>query len=190
MCSTPTPFTERDVPDLRGYVAIVTGGNSGIGYETTKQLALHNARVYIASRSRDRVEQAISKMRDETGRQLDVRFLQLDLNDLRSVTAAADNFSTMESRLDLLLNNAGVMNVPMSYTRDGYETQWQVNYLAPFVFTSKLMPLMLYTASQSSSMDRVRVINITSDLAINIGPKSINFEDVNMTSAKGPLAAL
>lgn len=102
MCSTPTPFTERDVPDLSGYVAIVTGGISGIGYETTKQLAPHNARVYIASRSRERVDQAIRKMQDETGRPLDLRFLQLDLNDLSSVATAADSFSTMGAQTRLV----------------------------------------------------------------------------------------
>lgn len=190
MCSTPAAFTEKDLPDLTGYVAIVTGGNSGIGYETSKQLAVHNARVYIAGRSRERVDQAIQKMRDETFRNLDLHFLQLDLNDLKSVSNAAETFTTMEPRLDLVLNNAGVMNVPMSYTKDGYETQWQVNYLAPFVFTSKLLPLMLHTASQSQSMDRVRIINIASDMALNMGPKVINFDDVNMTTSKGPLAAL
>lgn len=183
-------FTVRNLPDLSSYVVIVTGGNSGIGYETTKQLALRHARVYIASRSRDRVDAAIRKMRDETARNLDVRFLQIDLNDLRSVTAAAETFSTLEPRLDLLFNNAGVMNVPMSFTGDGYETQWQVNYLAPFVFVAKLLPLMLHTASISSSKDRVRVVNVTSDLAINIGPKTIDLDDVNMSGRKGLMAPM
>lgn len=194
MCSRDTapPFTEKDVPDLSGYVAIVTGGNSGIGYETAKQLALNNARVFIASRSQQRVDQAIQRMRSETALNLDLRFLQLDLNDLRSVSAAAHAFCRQESRLDLLINNAGVMNVPMKYTGDGYETQWQVNYLAPFAFVSKLLPIKVQTASQSRSVDRVRVINIASDLALNMpsGPKTINFEDVNMSSTKGMLAPL
>lgn len=190
MCSTPSAFTERDVPDLTGYVAIVTGGNSGIGYETSKQLALHNARVYISSRSQDRVDQAIRKMRDETGRNLDLRFLRIHLNDLASLVSGAETFKRQESRLDLLINNAGVMNVPMSYTGDGFETTWQVNYLAPFVFTSQLLPLMLHTASTSLSMSRVRVINIASDMAVNFGPKHLHFEDPNMTSAKGMLAPL
>lgn len=191
MCSTPAAFTERDVPDLSGYVAIVTGGNSGIGYETSKQLALRNARVYISSRSQERVDQAINKMRGETGvRSLDLHFLKTDLTDLRSVAAAADNFASQEPRLDILINNAGVMNVPMGYTVDGYETQWQVNYLAPFVFTTKLLPLMQQTASQCGRMDRVRVVNISSDMSINMGPKVIHFDDVNMSAAKGILAPL
>lgn len=192
MCSSPPPeqFTEKDLPDLSGYVAIVTGGNSGIGYETSKQLALKNARVYISSRSQERVDQAIQKMRSETGRKLDLYFLQLDLTDLRSVTSAAEIFTRSESRLDLLFNNAGVMNVPMSYTVDGYETQWQVNYLAPFVLVSKLLPLMLHTASTTGRMDRVRIINITSDMALNLGARHIHYDDVNMASQKGMLAPL
>lgn len=190
MCSTPPAFTENDVSDLTGYVAIVTGGNSGIGYETTKQLALRNARVYIASRSQERVDQAINKMRNESGVNLDIRFLKMDLNALQSVAGAADRFAKQESRLDILINNAGVMNVPISYTVDGYETQWQVNYLAPYVLTTKLLPLMLNTASHCGRMDRVRVVNISSDLSINMGPKVIHLDDVNMSSAKGMLAPL
>jgi len=84
-------------------------GNSGIGYETAQQLALHNARVYIASRSQERVDQAIQKMRQTcAGRKLDLRFLKLDLKDLKSVKATAVSFAQQESRLDILINNAGV----------------------------------------------------------------------------------
>jgi NAD(P)-dependent dehydrogenase (short-subunit alcohol dehydrogenase family) len=84
-------------------------GNGGIGFETTKHLALHNARVYIASRSSERVEQAIRQMKESAaGKTLDLHFLKLDLEDLRSVKAAAESFAQRESRLDMLINNAGV----------------------------------------------------------------------------------
>jgi NAD(P)-dependent dehydrogenase (short-subunit alcohol dehydrogenase family) len=132
MHKQPDSFTENDIPDLTGYVAIVTGGkchvnsetsakllsigalgNGGIGYETAKQLALRNARVYIASRSRERVDQAIEQMgQSSDGKKLDLHFLQLDLQDLRSVRAAASIFAQQESRLDILINNAGVRNPP------------------------------------------------------------------------------
>ena len=82
-------------------------GNSGIGYETTLQLAKRGARVYIASRSRDRVTEAIANMR-QSGEPLDIRFLQLDLQDLAKVKAAASEFMRTEQRLDILINNAGV----------------------------------------------------------------------------------
>ncbi|CAI6086781.1 unnamed protein product [Clonostachys chloroleuca] len=181
----PLPeFTPSDIPDLTGYVAIVTGGNSGIGFETTKQLAMRNARVYIASRSQQRVDEAISQMNTAAGRSLDLHFLQMDLQDLQSVKLAATLFSHQESHLDILINNAGVMTVPFKLTKDGYETQIQVNFLALFVFTTTLLPLLLSTASQYSIPNRVRVINVCSDLAF-MGPKTIQFDDLNMTNTKG-----
>ncbi|KAH7311432.1 hypothetical protein B0I35DRAFT_438069 [Stachybotrys elegans] len=181
-----TKFTERDIPDLSGYVAIVTGGNSGIGYETANQLALHNARVYIASRSQARVQEAIDTMAKAANKTLDVRFLQLDLQDLKSVKQAAADFTSKEPKLDILINNAGVMTVPYKLTGDGFETQWQVNYLAPHIFTTSLMPSLLSAASAANDKTRVRVVNLSSDLAVVApgGPRKIQ-EDVNMTSAKG-----
>ena len=79
------------------------------------------------------------------------------------------------------------MTVPFKLTVDGYESQWQTNYLAPHIFTSSLMPLMLWTASLHQSHTRVRVINVSSDMGNRMGPKTIQFDDVNMTKAKGPL---
>ncbi|KAH6667092.1 hypothetical protein F5X68DRAFT_176877 [Plectosphaerella plurivora] len=179
-------FTQKDIPNLSGHVVIVTGGNSGIGYETTKQLALNGARVYIASRSSDRVQAAITRMNHEVGedRNLDLRFLKLNLEDLTSVKAAARWFTDHEDRLDILINNAGVMNAPYKLTVDGLESQWQINYLAPHLLTTSLMPLMLKTAAKAGRLDRVRVVNVVSNAAF-FGPKTIQFEDVNMTDAKG-----
>lgn len=77
-----------------------------------------------------------------------------------------------------------VMTVPYKLTVDGFETQWQVNYLAPHVLTSSLMPLLLKTASSSGSSDRVRVVNVSSDAAF-FGPKTLLLDDVNMTETKG-----
>ncbi|KAK4070807.1 hypothetical protein Trihar35433_5274 [Trichoderma harzianum] len=185
MHSKEPEFSENDIPDLSGYVAIVTGGNSGIGYETANQLALHNARVYIASRSQERVNQAIDQMSQAAmGKTLDLHFLQIDLQDLKSVKAAAEHFMTLETRLDILINNAGVMTVPFKLTADGLETQWQVNYVSPHVFTSSLMPLLLSTASTLNTKDRVRVVHVSSDAAF-FGPDTVQWNDVNMTSTKG-----
>ncbi|KAK0761492.1 hypothetical protein N5P37_006444 [Trichoderma harzianum] len=185
MHSKEPEFSENDIPDLSGYVAIVTGGNSGIGYETANQLALHNARVYIASRSQERVNQAIGQMSQAAmGKTLDLHFLQIDLQDLKSVKAAAKHFLTLETRLDILINNAGVMTVPFKLTADGLETQWQVNYVSPHVFTSSLMPLLLSTASTLNTKDRVRVVHVSSDAAF-FGPDTVQWNDVNMTSTKG-----
>jgi NAD(P)-dependent dehydrogenase (short-subunit alcohol dehydrogenase family) len=102
-----TGFEVSEIPNLNGFVAIVTGGNSNIGYETTLQLARHGARVYIASRSAERVNEAIRKMQS-TQPSLDVHFLKFDLQDLESIKGTAADFLAREGRLDLLICNAGV----------------------------------------------------------------------------------
>jgi NAD(P)-dependent dehydrogenase (short-subunit alcohol dehydrogenase family) len=102
-----TGFEVSEIPNLNGYVAIVTGGNSNIGYETTLQLARHGARVYIASRSAERVNEAIKKMQS-TQPSLDVHFLKFDLQDLESIKGTAADFLAREGRLDILICNAGV----------------------------------------------------------------------------------
>jgi NAD(P)-dependent dehydrogenase (short-subunit alcohol dehydrogenase family) len=78
-----------------------------------------------------------------------------------------------------------IMGVPFGLTADGYELQWQVNYLAPFLFVSELLPLLLTTASTIQSKNRVRVVNLSSDMVTLLGPKQILLEDVNMTDQKG-----
>ncbi|KFA50693.1 hypothetical protein S40293_04875 [Stachybotrys chartarum IBT 40293] len=181
-------FTDKDVPDLTGYVAIVTGGlmtlvadssasvgNGGIGYETTKVLAQKGARVYIAGRSAERVNKAITDL-NKLGKPLDLHFLQLDLLDLKSVKAAAASFNAQEETLDILINNAG----------DGYETQWQANYVAPHLLTTSLLPKLLSTAARYPEKTRVRVVNVASDLAF-FGPKTIDMKDPNLTNTKGLL---
>lgn len=102
------PAKDTVLPNLQGCVAIVTGGNSGIGYETALQLATHGARVYIAARSKSRIVDAIAQMKSSTQRNLDLEALDLDLSSLRSVESAAKAFMRAEARLDILINNAGV----------------------------------------------------------------------------------
>lgn len=121
---------------------------------------------------------------------LDLRFLQLDLQNLRSVKAAAQTFMAMEDRLDVLLNNAGIMSVPYKLTADGYESQFQVNYLAPFVLTAALMPLLLATAATCGRKDRVRVVNLSSEMTALVGPKTMLLDNVNMFDAKGVTALM
>lgn len=88
-------------------------GNSGIGYEITLQLALHGARVYIAGRSPERVKKAIEQMQESGARSLDLHMLRMDLQSLRSVKEGAESFMRQESRLDLLINNAGVRTLQL-----------------------------------------------------------------------------
>lgn len=77
------------------------------------------------------------------------------------------------------------MSVPFSLTKDGFESHWQVNYLAPFILTLSLMPLLISTASQCGVQDRVRVVNVSSDLALLPGMKHMQLDDVNLRNAKG-----
>lgn len=86
---------------------------------------------------------------------------------------------------DIRLLTLQIMGVPFELTADGYELQWQVNYLAPYLFASELLPLMLATASTSHSKDRVRIVNLSSEIVTFVGPKQILTQDVNMTNHKG-----
>ncbi|RVX73716.1 hypothetical protein B0A52_02606 [Exophiala mesophila] len=173
-------FSVSEIPRLDGYVIIVTGGNSGIGFETTTQLARRGARVYIAARSESRVQSAIKKL--EAGPdKVDVRFLKLDLQDLQSIKTTVSDFLQKENRLDILLNNAGIMATPYELTKDGYEAQWQTCFLGHHALTLGLIPLLKSTAAQNPSIkDRVRIINVSSDMAFSLGPKTINYSDPNM----------
>lgn len=148
-------------------------------------MALHNARVYIGGRSKEKVSQAIYQLNEVAGRKLDLHFLKIDLTDLKSVKAAARNFAQTERRLDILINNAGIMATPFELTNDGYESQWQVNYLAPFILTAGLLPLMLTSAAETRTHERVRIVNVSSDMTRMVGPKVMQLQDVNLTDAKG-----
>ncbi|KAF5337982.1 hypothetical protein D9758_014324 [Tetrapyrgos nigripes] len=157
----PKPkWTTKDMPDLSGKVIIVTGGNTGIGKETVKALLEHNAKIYLAARSRAKAEAAIEELRKETGRE--AIWLQLDLADLASVKTAAAEFSSKESELHVLFNNAGVMAPKIEdLTAQGYDLQFGTNVLGHFYFTKLLLPILLSTARQSPD-GKVRIVNTSS----------------------------
>lgn len=138
------PFTAADVPDQTGRTVIVTGANTGIGFEAAKALAAKGARVLLACRSRDKGEAAIAAIR-EAAPGAELAFLPLDLADLGSVRAAAD-LAAREPRIDVLLNNAGVMFPPLTRTVQGFELQFGVNHLATFALTALLLPKLAETA--------------------------------------------
>lgn len=135
-------WTSKDIPDQRGRVGIVTGANSGIGFEAARQLALHGADVVLACRSEARGNEAVEAIRAEKPAG-SVRFAALDLSDLESVRAFAAAFEA--PRLDLLINNAGVMMPPLSRTKQGFELQFGVNHLGHFALTGLLLPKLLGT---------------------------------------------
>ncbi|KAL9008743.1 MAG: hypothetical protein Q9173_006158 [Seirophora scorigena] len=151
----------QDDPSLDGRVAIVTGGSDGIGYVTSHRLALRGARVYIIARSSEKATQAIADMKQSAPEKpLDIHFLQADLQSFASVVQVAKRFNDQESSLDILINNAGIMAAPYALTEDGYETQWQTNYLSPVLLIKSLLPTMTSTAREKGL---VRIINVVSD---------------------------
>ncbi|CEL04016.1 Putative Retinol dehydrogenase [Aspergillus calidoustus] len=167
------------IPDLSGKVAIVAGGHTGLGFGTSIELAKHGARVYIASRSASKIDDAKRDILAESPN-ADVRFLSLDLADLGSVKAAAERFLKEEPSLHLLVNNAGVMCVPYEETVDGFEMQIAVNYIGHFLFTKLLLPTMQTTAA-ASSKGSVRIVNVSSDGHAKLAPKEgMIFSDINM----------
>ncbi|MGZ2361127.1 oxidoreductase [Streptomyces sp. 372A] len=130
-------WSARDIPDQSGRTAVVTGANSGIGLVTARELARCGARVLLACRDERRGEEAAARIRYAV-RGADVEFARLDLADLSSVRAFAEGFRA--DRLDLLINNAGVMALPYGRTADGFETQFGVNHLGHFALTGLLLP--------------------------------------------------
>ena len=127
--------------ELKGKTAIVTGSNTGIGFETALDLYQKGAKVYVATRNKEKALDAIERMKavSDGG---ELVYGHLDLASLKSVKAFADEFIANESRLDLLVNNAGVMIPPPSKSEDGYELQFGVNFIGHFALTGHLFNLL------------------------------------------------
>jgi len=144
----------KDIPDLSGKVIIVTGGNTGVGKETVKALLEHNAKVYIAGRSENKVKEAIKDLQAQTGKTAE--FLPLDLGDLRSVKKGAEEFIQKESKLDVLFNNAGIMWPSAELvTAQNIDLQFGTNVLGHFYFTKLLLPTLIATAAERGKPSRV-----------------------------------
>lgn len=164
-------FTEADVPSQEGRTIIVTGANTGLGFESAKVLAARGARVLLACRSRAKAEEAMARIGAEVSG-ADLAHLPLDLADLLSVRSAA-KLAEREARIDVLLNNAGVMTPPLTRTKQGFELQFGVNHLGTFALTGLLLPKLAETPGS-------RVV-ITSSIAHKSG--RIDFD--NLDGSKG-----
>jgi NAD(P)-dependent dehydrogenase (short-subunit alcohol dehydrogenase family) len=138
-------WDEKDVPPLGGKVVLVTGANAGLGLAASKVFARHGARVVLACRNQHKAQVAADEIRAEVAGDVDVDIVALDLASLTSVSAAATLVRDRESRLDLLINNAGLMAIDQSTTEDGFEMQLGVNHLGHFALTAQLAPLLLST---------------------------------------------
>ncbi|AGB33347.1 short-chain dehydrogenase/reductase SDR [Natrinema pellirubrum DSM 15624] len=159
-------WTADDIPDQSGRTIVITGANSGIGLEATRELARNGATVIMACRSTERGADAADGIREEIP-SADLRVEACDLGDLASVR---DFAARLEESIDVLINNAGVMAIPRSETDDGFETQFGVNHLGHFALTGLLLEnLGLETAPDS------RVVTVSSGVHEN---GEIDFDDL------------
>lgn len=147
-------WTVANMPDLTGKVIIVTGANSGIGFEAAKAFARKGAQTILACRSMDKAQAALTEIQAAIPN-APAEIMALDLASLDSVRQFAGAFKAKYDRLDVLVNNAGIMMVPYGITEDGFERQLGTNHLGHFALTGLLMDLLLNTPG-------ARVVNISS----------------------------
>lgn len=163
-------WTRDHIGDLTGRQVLITGANSGIGFETAQLLADRGATVTLGCRDAKRGHDALERVRAAVP-DAQIQLLELDLADLASVTAAAERWRADHDRLDVLINNAGVMAPPLRRTSDGFELQFGVNHLGHFALTGRLLDALL-------AADQPRVVTVSS-LAHQMG--EIAFDDLNWT---------
>jgi NAD(P)-dependent dehydrogenase (short-subunit alcohol dehydrogenase family) len=161
-------WTFDDIPDQTGRTAIVTGANTGIGLETARMLALKGASVVLACRNPEKGKAALERILAEKPAGSPT-LEALDLSDLDSVTAFAKAFSSTHDRLDLLIDNAGVMVPPLGRTKQGFELQFGTNHLGHAALTARLLPTLLHTPG-------ARVVVVSSGVHHS---GRIDFDDLN-----------
>jgi NAD(P)-dependent dehydrogenase (short-subunit alcohol dehydrogenase family) len=147
-------WTTEDIPNLAGKIAIVTGANSGIGYEMVRALIRKGALVILACRNKDKGEAAVRQIAQEyPGAKAELGLI--DLSSLALVRRFAGEFTQRYDRLDILINNAGIMRTPFGKTADGFELQFGVNHLGHFALTGLLLDLIIRTC-------QARVVTVSS----------------------------
>ena len=147
-------WTTAKMPDLTGKVIIVTGANSGIGFEAAREFARKGAQVVLACRNLEKAQAALERITAELP-DAQAEIMQLDLASQSSVHQFAQEFQARYDRLDVLVNNAGIMMVPYGTTEDGFERQLGTNHLGHFALTGLLIDLLLKTPGS-------RVVNVSS----------------------------
>lgn len=173
--------------DLAGQVIIVTGANSGIGLETSRQLIKQNATVVLACRNESRANVAIDDITTQTEDKSRAVFLSLDLSDLSSVRSFAETFAKTYERLDILIANAGIMACPYGTTKDGFESQFGCNHLAHFLLLKLLAPLLIQTAEKNKTPSKFISVSSCAAAEMSVGFTSmadIDFEDLMFEKRK------
>lgn len=161
-------WSTSNIPSQKGRIVVVTGANSGLGFHTSRALALKGARVIMACRNIQKGEEARQRILNEEP-DLEPEVWMLNLADLASVKAFYEKFTTTFHRLDLLINNAGLMAIPYEKSEDGFEMQFGVNHLGHFSLTAQLWPLIRESAG-------ARIVNVSS-AAHHLG--RIRFDDIH-----------
>jgi len=173
--SNPNWPQAGEIYDLKDKVAIVLGANSGVGYQTALELARNGAKVYVTARSSEKAEDTVLRIEEELkDKQVQVLPLVVALDDFAQVRSTARLFLADQKRLDILVNNAGVIAQDFQLTKDGVETDFAVNYVSHFIFTTTLLPILSPGA---------RIVNVTS-YAQNFKPLIMDIKRIN--DAKDP----
>ncbi len=147
-------WTMDEVPSLEGKKFVITGANSGIGFETARACATHGAHIILACRDEEKGERAIAQLKQSQIRG-EVENMKLDLNSLSSIREFSNNLLDHYENIDGLVNNAGIMMNPYQLTEDGFESQFGINHLGHFALTGLLMPALLSTPN-------ARIVNVSS----------------------------
>ncbi|CAD5120427.1 DgyrCDS8994 [Dimorphilus gyrociliatus] len=158
---------------LDGKVALVTGGTSGIGKECVREFVRRGAKVILPCRYRPKGKAAKEEIENDTGKFGQVILMDLDLSSMKSVRKFADQFNKQESRLDILINNGGIMKALNTHTSEGFETIIATNYLGHFLLTHLLMDLLKKSAPS-------RIINVSS--SAHFSGTDMMFKDFHIKS--------
>ncbi|KAI0778306.1 hypothetical protein BD413DRAFT_508301 [Trametes elegans] len=184
-------FKPEQIPDLTGRVALVTGGSAGIGYYDAAALAKNNAKVLIVSATPEHGTQAegeINAALQESGSTGSVTWYQVDFGNLKQVDAFAKRILEQENRLDILILNAGIGQAPYGLTADGLERHFEVNNLAHYVLTLRLLPL-LKSATEIAPPTSVRVVTQSSEMH-RVAPGTTQFANKDEINQDGDGAQL
>jgi NAD(P)-dependent dehydrogenase (short-subunit alcohol dehydrogenase family) len=167
-------WTANEIGDQAGKTAIITGANSGIGYEAALELSRKGARVVFACRNAEKAREAMEQIQEEIPA-ADLEFIRLDLASLDSIRQFADRFKAGNDRLDILLNNAGIMMVPYGKTSDGFEQTLGINHLGHFALTGLLLEDLITTPG-------ARVVNVSSNAHYG---GEMDFDNLLFSDGKG-----
>ncbi|KAL8763158.1 MAG: hypothetical protein Q9184_000961 [Pyrenodesmia sp. 2 TL-2023] len=176
---------ESDIHDQAGRVILVTGGNTGLGKETVLQLAKHRpSQIFLAARTPSKGQAAVEEIKRAVP-STNITFLKLDLCSFKSISAATQEFTSQSPRLDILINNAGIMATPLAETKEGFELQFGTNHVGHSLLTKQLLPTLLSTAKEDGA--DVRIVTLSSE-GHNLAPSQGIVFDNTKLKEYGPWA--